>query len=91
MKIIQYMACGIPAVVSPVGFNTEIVRHGENGYLASNEDEWVDCLEMLYNNRRLLPKFGRVARQTVEKEYCLQVTGPAFVRFIRKFVQTASA
>lgn len=91
MKIIQYMACGIPAVVSPVGFNTEIVRHGENGFLASTGDDWIKYLATLYDQRQLLPELGRAARQTVERAYCLQITGPAFVRFIRKFAQTTAA
>lgn len=90
MKIIQYMACGIPAIVSPVGFNTEIVRHGENGFLASTEDEWVKYLSLLYDQRHLLPELGREARRTVEQEYCLQITGPAFVRFIKGIPQVAA-
>lgn len=87
MKIIQYMGCGIPAVVSPVGFNTEIVRHGENGFLAATDDEWVKSLSLLYDQRQLLPELGSNARRTVEREYCLQVTGPAFVEFVKSIPQ----
>ena len=36
-KLIQYMACGKPVVASPVGMNTEIVRHGENGFFGNND------------------------------------------------------
>jgi glycosyltransferase involved in cell wall biosynthesis len=32
-KIIQYMAMGIPAVASPVGFNRELITHGRDGFL----------------------------------------------------------
>ena len=51
-KLIQYMACGRPMVASPVGVNREIVGHGNNGYLASTVDEWVQAFRVLYSIRK---------------------------------------
>ncbi len=39
-KLIQYMACGLPVVASPIGVNEQIVRDGENGYLADGPEAW---------------------------------------------------
>ena len=43
-KMLQYMACGVPAVVSPVGMNTEVLAMADVGLAASIEDEWVEAL-----------------------------------------------
>src|SRR5262249_4834882 len=42
-KLIQYMACGVPAVASPVGANLDVVAQ-ETGFLAADADEWVSAL-----------------------------------------------
>jgi glycosyltransferase involved in cell wall biosynthesis len=43
-KLIQYMACGLPVVASPIGMNTEVVRADKNGYLANSHETWVNAL-----------------------------------------------
>ena len=45
-KLIQYLASGVPAIASNVGMNGEVIRHGENGFLAENEAEWERYLEL---------------------------------------------
>jgi len=37
------MSMGAATVMSPVGVNVQIVRHGENGYLAASDDEWFEA------------------------------------------------
>lgn len=74
-KLIQYMACGLPVVASPVGVNCQIVEDGDNGYLAATETEWISALTKLLDNAALRERMGRAGRQKVEQEYCLQVTG----------------
>ncbi|MEQ6341781.1 MAG: glycosyltransferase family 4 protein [Gammaproteobacteria bacterium] len=71
-KLIQYMACGLPVVASPVGVNGEIVRVGENGFLADTASEWVDALGRLLSDAALRQHMGKVGRKRVEAEYCIQ-------------------
>lgn len=67
-KIIQYMALGLPVVASPVGVNSEIVKHGENGFLATQLSDWELYLETLIENKELQKKFGQKGRyQIIEK------------------------
>lgn len=65
MKGIQYMALGIPTVLSPVGINAEIVTDGTNGLLAKDEQEWVEKLSMLVEDTALREKLGKKGKETV--------------------------
>jgi len=69
MKALQYMALGIPPVVSPVGVNSEIVQDGVNGFLASTPEEWKAKLTLLLRDRELRLRLGAAARRTVEANY----------------------
>lgn len=74
-KLIQYMACGLPVVASPVGVNAEIVEHGVNGFLATTEAEWRDALVTLLRNPDLRRRMGAEGRRKVEAHYSVQVWG----------------
>jgi len=69
LKAIQYMALGIPALVSPVGVNVQIVEHGINGYHCDTIDDWIKYLTMLYSEPNLRKEIGASARQRVESYY----------------------
>jgi len=76
LKLLQYMAVGLPAVASPVGVNQEIVRDGENGFLAAADEEWYAKLSTLCQDTDLRSRIGRRARQTVLDHYSLAVWAP---------------
>jgi glycosyltransferase involved in cell wall biosynthesis len=76
LKALQYMALGIPPVVSPVGVNRQIVEDGENGLHASTEKEWVDRMALLLSRPDLRKRLGAVARRTVEERYSSRVWVP---------------
>lgn len=75
-KLIQYMGCGIPVIASPVGINRDIVRHGENGWLADDTGEWLTALERLVANTRLRREMGRLGRQIATENYSLDTMAP---------------
>ncbi len=75
-KLIQYMACGLPVVASPVGVNQEIVKHGRNGFLAEVTDEWLAALRLLCADIERRHAIGFQGRKLVEQNYSLQVTAP---------------
>lgn len=69
LKAIQYMAVGIPAVVSPVGVNKEIVVHGETGFHCSTEQEWKEALLRLMHDEELRIRLGMAGRERVVERY----------------------
>lgn len=40
-KLKQYLACGVPALTSDVGDNSQFIKDGENGFLCRTEADWV--------------------------------------------------
>ena len=82
-KLIQYMACGLPVVASPVGVNAEIVEDGGNGFLAADAGAWVKALEALREDAALRDRMGAAGRQRAEARYCLAVTAPQVVGVLR--------
>ena len=77
------MACGKAVVASPVGANKAIVRHGENGFLAETNEDWLRSLANLRDDPVLRARFGQAARLTVEENYCLSVTAPRLLRLLQ--------
>ncbi|GAB1722752.1 MAG: glycosyltransferase [Nitrospira sp. CR1.1] len=87
LKLLQYLAVGLPAVASPVGVNREILVNGDNGFFASTEQEWYERLESLCRDPQLRARMGQAGRQTVETRYSLAVWGPRLADVYRTFVQ----
>ena len=68
-KALQYMALGIPALVSPVGVNTEIVDHDENGWICNDADTWETALRSILEERVNLNDYSEAARAKIEAHY----------------------
>jgi glycosyltransferase involved in cell wall biosynthesis len=86
LKVLQYMACGVPVVASPVGVNREIINDGENGLLAATDEEWFKKLSLLACNEALRRRLGQKGRETVEKNYSLLIWGPRVARLYKSLL-----
>lgn len=82
-KLIQYMACGLPVVASPVGVNGDLVRP-ENGFLATSEAEWRRALDTLIDDADLRRRQGMAGRAIVEQGYSLASQAPRLVNLLRR-------
>ena len=79
LKLLQYMAVGVPGVASPVGVNRAIVTEGTDGLLASDGEAWRTALARLLRDPEERREMGRRARQTVESRYSVHANLDAWV------------
>jgi glycosyltransferase involved in cell wall biosynthesis len=82
-KLIQYMACGLPVVASPVGVNQDIVQHGKNGFLAADETEWTQALGRLKQEPVLRKQMGAAGRQLAVSQYDAASIGHKIIHLIQ--------
>ncbi|HEY9652763.1 MAG TPA: glycosyltransferase family 4 protein, partial [Coleofasciculaceae cyanobacterium] len=72
-KMLQYMACGKPVIVSPVGMNAEVLALGQLGVGAVEESDWYEALVLFYKNRELANNYGKKGRSVAEKYFSQRV------------------
>lgn len=70
-KGLQYMALEIAPILSPVGVNVDIIKHGENGFLAESFEEWESYLSLLITDASLRKSIGTQARKRIEESYSI--------------------
>lgn len=86
-KMLQYMACGIPVVVSPVGMNVQVLSLGTVGLAAKSPDEWADAiLTILSLGDRKREEMGSTGRRIVEKYFSIDVIAPRLAREVKRLV-----
>lgn len=86
LKVLQYMAAGLPVVSSPAGVNGEAVVPGETGFLAHSPEEWAAALQQLAVDAELRRRLGLAGRQRVVGRYSLEVV---FARLLAVLEATA--
>lgn len=83
MKLIHYMAAGLPVVVSRGGAVETVARHGENALLAGTLDEWRSHIDRLSRDTALRVGLGRAARQTIERGHRLEAVVDRWIPLLR--------
>jgi len=74
LKVLQYMAAGLPVVSSPVGVNRDIVDHGITGFHAGSQDDWFTAVEKLIRNPELRQSMGEAGRLRVSQNFSIKTT-----------------
>lgn len=82
-KMLQYMATGLPVVVSPVGMNAEILMLSVLGMSATTETQWIDGLIALLEDSALRARLGAEGRRVAESSFSIRVVAPQIARSLR--------
>ncbi len=76
LRVLQYMAAGLPVVANPVGMNRKMVIHGETGYWATTPQEWAEAIARLAEDPALRQRMGAAGRRLVERAFGVAAWGP---------------
>ena len=82
-KALQYMALGIPSIVSPVGVNAQIIKHQVNGLLADSQEEWFSVLQTLINSPLLRSEFGAKGLTTVKEQFSVVANEQHYLNLVQ--------
>jgi len=82
LKVLQYLAAGLPVVGNPVGVTAEQIRGA--GFLATTTDEWVAAIQRL-RDPALRQSLGAAGRATVQARYDVCAGAAAWRRLLDEF------
>src|ERR1051326_7277710 len=69
LKILQYMAAGLPVVANPVGIHRDLVHPDETGYLVQTAQELATVVRRLLADADLRRRLGQQGRELVRRKF----------------------
>src|SRR5262249_11724223 len=89
LKVLQYMAAGLPVAANAVGVHPERVRHDVTGLLATEPAAWAEAIAALARDRCLRWRMGQAGRERVEMDYSVAAAGAAWNRLLGQLTDRA--
>ena len=83
-KMLLYLACAVPVVVSPVGMNAEVLAAADVGLGAGNPDRWRTALLDLLDDEPGRMRMGAQGRELVASRFSLQVLGGRLAGILKR-------
>ncbi len=84
LKVLQYMAAGLPVVANPFGVHGAQIAADQTGNLPATSAAWVDEIVRLASDPDLRQRLGMAARHKVETDYSVAVWGPRLVEILSR-------
>jgi glycosyltransferase involved in cell wall biosynthesis len=86
-KMLLYLACGVPAIVSPVGANVQVLRSGGDcsvGIAASTAQQWTDAMVAVLMDSVMGSELGHNGRELVDATYSIRALAPQLAGVLRQ-------
>jgi glycosyltransferase involved in cell wall biosynthesis len=78
LKALTYMAIAIPAVATAYGTNFRVIEDGVSGYLAKDEQDWIEKIIRLIDDEGLRKRIGLQGRKRVEELFSVAANFPKY-------------
>jgi glycosyltransferase involved in cell wall biosynthesis len=88
--VLEAMACGTPVLGHAACGNAEVLRHGENGFLAQldSADQLAAALREALSDEALLARCSTNARDTVERQFSMEAMAESYRQLYRNAVRS---
>jgi glycosyltransferase involved in cell wall biosynthesis/SAM-dependent methyltransferase len=92
-KMLLYMSCGVPVVVSPVGMTADVFQMDSIGASARTTEGWIDAFSGLLERMENAVEMGQRAREVVLRNFSIHTLAPQLAENLAKIAgrQTATA
>lgn len=79
-KMLLYMACGVPCVVSAIGNNNEVLAKGNIGIGVHKVEDWADTLLELVKQPMLMASMANAGPQVIETYYSVKAVSDQLIK-----------
>ena len=87
LKILQYMAAGLPVVASDVGVHGELIEDGVTGFCVSTTEQWIDAIAQLAANPERREQMGMAGRKRAREMFDRRVIGARLIHRIEHLLE----
>lgn len=82
IKVLQYMAAGLPVVANRLGVNARYIQDGVDGFLVDDPRQFLSAVTTLARDPGLRRRMGEAGRRKIAREYDRSIQGARLVELL---------
>lgn len=90
LKVLQYMAAGLPVICNAVGIHRQFVAHGRTGFLVDTPAAWREAVAAVAADPTLRRAMGAEGRARVTEGWSVEHWAPRFVEILERAARRAA-